>query len=99
MTSPASSSSDEYTPEILTVLQLIWGEGFLSPGGEAALDAVVAGLNLQGKAVVDIGCGVGGYDLLLARKYGAHVIGLDVEAPIIEHGRRLAAQAGLSEPG
>lgn len=97
MTSPDLPSSDEYTPEILTVLQLIWGEGFLSPGGEPALEAIVAGLDLRDREVVDIGCGLGGYDLLLARRYGARVIGLDVEAPIIEHGRRLVAAAGLSD--
>jgi cyclopropane fatty-acyl-phospholipid synthase-like methyltransferase len=92
-----TSPAEEYTPDILTVLQLIWGEGFLSPGGEAALDAIVTGLGLRDKAVLDIGCGLGGYDVLLARKYGARVIGLDVEAAIIEHGRRYVAQAGQSD--
>jgi phosphoethanolamine N-methyltransferase len=87
---------DEYTPEILTVLQLIWGEGFLSPGGAAAVDAIVAGLDLRGRTVLDIGCGLGGYDLVLARKYGARVIGLDVEPALIENGRRLVEAAGLA---
>jgi len=91
------STSDEYTSDVTTVLQLLWGEGFLSPGGEAAVDAIVAALDLQDKTVLDVGCGLGGCALVLARKYGARVIGLDVEAPLVEQGRRQVAQAGLAE--
>jgi phosphoethanolamine N-methyltransferase len=54
-------------------------------------------LNLQDKVVLDIGCGLGGYDQMLARRYGAHVIGLDVEAALIEHGRQRIAAAGLAD--
>jgi phosphoethanolamine N-methyltransferase len=87
---------NEYTPEILAVLQSLWGEGFLSPGGEAHLDEIVKGLDLQDKLVLDIGCALGGFDALLAQKYGARVIGLDVEARLIEYGQRRIAQAGLA---
>jgi phosphoethanolamine N-methyltransferase len=87
---------DEYTPEILAVLQLLWGEGMLSPGGEAHLDSIVSGLDLAGKRVLDIGCALGGFDRLLARKYGANVVGLDVEASLVEIGRQRTAEAGLA---
>jgi phosphoethanolamine N-methyltransferase len=90
------SPQEEYTPEILAVLQLLWGDGMLSPGGEAHLDAIVAGLDLQDKLVLDIGCALGGFDRLLARKYGARVIGLDVEASLVKIGRQRTAEAGLS---
>jgi phosphoethanolamine N-methyltransferase len=91
------SHEDEYTPEILAVLQLLWGEGMLSPGGEAHLAAIVEGLDLRGKLTLDIGCALGGFDRLLARKYGANVIGLDVEAKLVEIGRQKTAEAGLSD--
>ena len=91
-----SQHNDEYTPEILAVLQMLWGEGMLSPGGEAHLDAIVKGLDLQGKNVLDIGCALGGFDRLLARKYGAFVTGLDVEANLIEIGRQKTIESGLS---
>jgi len=89
------SHHDEYTPEILAVLQLLWGDGMLSPGGETHLDAIVSGLDLQARKVLDIGCALGGFDRLLARKYGAFVTGLDVEAKLIELGRQRTAEAGL----
>jgi phosphoethanolamine N-methyltransferase len=46
---------DEYTDEIREVLQMLWGEGMLSPGGESHLDAIVKGLDLQDMLVLDIG--------------------------------------------
>jgi phosphoethanolamine N-methyltransferase len=88
---------DEYHTGLVTLLELLWGEGFLSPGGEAAVDAIVAQLDLNGQTVLDIGCALGGCDLVLARKYGAQVIGLDVEAPLIEQGRQRVAAAGRSD--
>jgi phosphoethanolamine N-methyltransferase len=86
---------DEYTAEMREVLQLLWGDGLLSPGGEAHLDAIVAGLDLQDKLVLDIGCALGGFDVLLAQKYGARVIGVDVEGALIADGRARITAAGL----
>ncbi len=88
---------DEYTPEIITLLQMLWGDGMLSPGGEKHLDEIVKGLDLQDKLVLDIGCAIGGFDVLLAKKYGARVIGLDVEAPLLDIGRERVEKAGLSD--
>jgi phosphoethanolamine N-methyltransferase len=95
--SESATHADEYHPALVAMLELLWGEGFLSPGGEAAVDAIVAGLDLQDRLVLDIGCGLGGCALVLARKYGAQVIGLDVEAPLIEEGQERVAGAGLSD--
>ena len=88
---------DEYTPNSIAVCQMVWGDGFLSPGGEAHLDKIVAGLDLQDKLTLDIGCALGGFDVLLAKKYGAQVIGLDVEAHLLDHGRKRVVDAGLSD--
>ena len=88
---------DEYTAEIREVLQMLWGDGMLSPGGEAHLDEIVKGLDLQDKLVLDIGCALGGFDVLLAQKYGARMIGLDVEAALVEEGQQRVAEAGLAD--
>jgi len=86
---------DEYTAEMREVLQLLWGDGLLSPGGEPHLDAIVAGLDLDGKLVLDIGCALGGFDMMLVQKYGARVIGVDVEAALIANGQARISAAGL----
>ena len=88
---------DEYDPKLLAVLELIWGEGFLSPGGPAAVDEIVQGLDLAGKLVIDIGSGLGGVDMHLARKHGARVIGMEIEAPLVEIAKAAVAAAGLSD--
>ena len=88
----------EYDDTAIRVLEELWGEGYLSPGGPDEVDRVVEGLNLSGKKVLDLGCGVGGLALHLVRRHGAgHVTGFDVELPVIEQARRHAAAKGLSE--
>jgi phosphoethanolamine N-methyltransferase len=88
---------DEYDDTLIAMLELIWGEGFLSPGGPEAVREIVKGLDLAGKSVLDIGCGLGGVDMILAREYGAKVIGLDVEQALIDRARDRVARAGLSD--
>lgn len=87
----------EYDDTAIRFLEALWGEGYLSPGGPEEVDRVLEGLDLAGKAVLDIGCGAGGITLHLARRHGAaHVTGFDVEEPVIAHARRRAEAAGLS---
>jgi SAM-dependent methyltransferase len=87
----------KYDHTIVTVSELIWGEGFLAPGGAAAVHPIVAGLDLQGLTVLDIGCAVGGVDRVLAEDYGCSVIGFDIEPLLIDTGRARMAEAGLAE--
>lgn len=91
------SHSDEYDDAMVAMLELIWGEGFLAPGGSATVRRAVGGLDLAGKAVLDIGCGIGGGDLVLAGELGAQVTGIDLELPLIERARRSAEAAGLAD--
>ena len=88
----------EYDDTAIRFLEALWGEGYLSPGGPDEVDRVVEGLDLAGKAVLDIGCGAGGIALHLIRRHGAgHVTGFDVEGPVIDHARRSAEAAGLAD--
>src|SRR5262249_52807452 len=83
-----SESESEYGDAMVAALELIWGEGFLSPGGPAEVAEILAGIDIGGKDVLDIGCGIGGADFLLVRKHeAASVLGIDVEAPNIERAR------------
>ncbi len=88
----------EYTEDFVAGLEWIWGDGFLSPGGPEEVAAILEDLDLAGAEVLDIGCGLGAIDLLLAREHGAaRVTGIDVERPLIDQARRRAAAAGLSD--
>ena len=57
---------DEYHDGMVELLELVWGKGFLSPGGPDNVKETVAGLDLADKLVLDIGCGIGGPALVLA---------------------------------
>ncbi|WP_324754614.1 methyltransferase domain-containing protein [Roseovarius sp. Pro17] len=64
-------------------LEMLWGEGYLSPGGPEEVARVLDGSDLHGKRVLDVGCGSGAITLSLARDHGAaQVTGIDVEADV-----------------
>jgi phosphoethanolamine N-methyltransferase len=81
----------EYDDAAIRFLEVVWGPGYLSPGGPDEVDRVIAGLQLAGKTALDIGCGTGGITLHVARKLGlAHITGFDVEAPVIQAAQQRA---------
>ncbi|MES1151140.1 MAG: methyltransferase domain-containing protein [Dongia sp.] len=90
-------SHEEYDDRMLRLLQIIWGDGFLSPGGPEAVRAIVAGLDLQGRKVLDIGCGLGGLDEVLAGEFGATVTGVDVAQLIVKLGQERIARSALKD--
>ena len=65
------SLTDEghYGPKQLNLLKVVWGEGFLSPGGTAEIDEIMTGVDAAGRTVLDIGCGCGGAAFHLLKKY------------------------------
>lgn len=91
-------SDEHYPPRLIAMLEAVWGEGFLSPGGPAEVAQVLKGHDIQGKSVLDIGCGAGGIDVALVQTHRAgYVTGLDVEDSVITHARALVAAKGLSD--
>jgi phosphoethanolamine N-methyltransferase len=91
-------SDDHYPERLIAMLEAIWGEGFLSPGGTDEVARVLEGHDLKGKVVLDIGCGAGGADIALVKFHGAHyVTGVDVEDPVLLHARQLVARQGLTD--
>ena len=58
----------EYGMAMVGALELIWGEGFLSPGGPEEVAETLAGRDIRDAEVLDIGCGIGGVDLLLLNR-------------------------------
>jgi ubiquinone/menaquinone biosynthesis C-methylase UbiE len=88
---------NEYHDSMVRVLEWIWGEGFMAPGGEGNVEKLVDGIVLEGCRILDIGCGLGGPACLLAAQHGAYVVGTDLEAPLVERARRRADALGVSD--
>jgi SAM-dependent methyltransferase len=87
----------EYAEDFIDRLHLVWGPGFLSPGGPAEVAEIVRGLDLKEALVLDIGCGTGGPAIVLARDMGARLVCIDVEPQLIDRARRLAHEAGVTD--
>ena len=87
------SLTDEghYGPKQINLLKIVWGEGFLSPGGTKEIDEIINKTNITGKSVLDIGCGCGGAAFHLIKKHGAKSVeGIDPEPLVIETAHKLA---------
>jgi phosphoethanolamine N-methyltransferase len=85
----------EYHDAMVDLLELIWGDGFMAPGGEGNVAKLIGDLDIRDQRVLDIGCGLGGPACVLASQYGARVVGVDLEAALIERARRRATALGL----
>jgi SAM-dependent methyltransferase len=98
-------SEPEYDENFFARLEMMWGEGFLSPGGAEEVRAIASNAEIAGKRVLDIGSGAGGAALLLARELAASsVIGIDIVPALIARARKLTSSADrvrfeLVEPG
>ena len=88
---------NEYNDNMVTMLELIWGEGYMSPGGPGNVAKLLGGLETRGKRILDIGCGIGGPAFEMAQTFNATVVGIDLEAPLVERAIDAAERKGLSE--
>jgi len=88
----------DYTDDFAAGLELMWGQGFMSPGGPEEVGLIVQGLDIAGKRVLDIGSGLGGPAMcLVSRHDAAHVTGVDLEPLNVTRAETYCSQAGLSD--
>ena len=68
--------TQDYDDKLVTVLEALWGDGYLSPGGNDETSVVLQRVHLTGARVVDLGCGTGGSALFIAEQFDpAEVVG------------------------
>ena len=93
-----TDADSEYDDGFIARLEFKWGEGFLSPGGPDEVRAMVAGVPVAGRDVLDFGCGAGGVDMVLAGELGARsVTGVDIDAGLVARATALAEARGLAD--
>jgi SAM-dependent methyltransferase len=92
-----SSEPGEYDAAMLALLQIIWGDGFLSPGGADEVARLFEGSDITGCEVLDIGCGLGAIDELLVTHYRASsVVGVDIDPALLNGMQARIERAGLA---
>lgn len=87
----------EYDEAMIIALELVWGEGFMAPGGEGHVGKMVKDIETQNKRLLDIGTGLGGPAFILSEKFGAHVVGIDIEEHLIEIAKERAIELGIDK--
>jgi len=91
------SEPGEYDAGMLALLQIIWGDGFLSPGGADEVARLLEGSDIGDCEVLDIGCCLGAIDELLVTQYGARsVVGIDIDPSLLTDMQRRIERAGLA---
>jgi phosphoethanolamine N-methyltransferase len=92
-----SSEPGEYDAGMLALLQIIWGDGFLSPGGADEVQRLLEGSYIGDCEVLDIGCGLGAIDELLVTQYRARsVVGIDIDPSLLTDMQRRIERADLA---
>ncbi len=94
----SGSHQGQYSDAVIASIEMVCGEGFMSPGGERCVARIVDGLEVRGKKVLEVGCGLGGVLVALARNHHAgSVHGMDLEASVLAHARKRVLAAGLEK--
>ena len=92
------TDKSEYGEKQIKTLELIWGEGFLSPGGIDEINKVLNGRSLKDKRILDIGCGTGGAAIHFVENLNAlHVTGIDIEKKVIKRANFLKLKSKFSK--
>jgi SAM-dependent methyltransferase len=92
------SEPGEYDEGMQALLQIIWGDGFLSPGGAAEVARLLEGSDIAGCTLLDIGCGLGAVDEVLIKDYGAaSVTGIDVDPSLLAAMQARIERANLTD--
>ena len=93
-----AENNQHYDREHLKFLEMLWGEGYLSPGGVDEVREILKSFDLSGRKVLDIGCGAGGITVDLIREFKAKfVLGVDVEKDPCIRSEALASKYGLGD--
>lgn len=92
------SKHQEYDYKLVTLCEAVWGKGYISPGGTREVERIVGDTVLEGKQVLDVGCGSGGISRFLTTRFSTgHITGVDVDAYLVGLCRQQAGDAGLAD--
>ncbi|ETK83144.1 hypothetical protein L915_11579, partial [Phytophthora nicotianae] len=85
----------QYSNQSITRYEKIFGEGYVSTGGQTTTTEFVEKLNLKpGERVLDVGCGIGGGDFYMARQFGVSVVGIDLSTNMVHR----ALETSMKDP-
>jgi SAM-dependent methyltransferase len=96
--SEEKTTGGHWRADRIQVMQKIWGEGYVTPGGDAFFDLLTKPLECTAnKSVLDLSAGLGGGARFLATKYKAIVTGFEVDPVMAKRGTMMSIAAGKAK--
>ena len=93
-----AGKTNKYDQRNIDTMEMLYGKGYLSMGGDDEVAKIVETIDVTGKNVLDIGCGLGGALIAFAKNHAAgQVTGIDVDAGVLERARELVDAEGLQD--
>ncbi|MBT4889285.1 MAG: methyltransferase domain-containing protein [Rhodospirillales bacterium] len=87
---------NQYSDAFIASTEMVCGEGYMSPGGDQSVARILDGLDIGGKKVLEIGCGLGGGLIALARNHHADSVhGIDLEQYVLDKAQSRIDAANL----
>jgi len=89
---------NEWTPERFQVVQKIWGEGYMEPGGPAFARRLLSPAKIDSKkTVLDISAKLGGTAMLIARDAGLYMEAWESHPGLAKKARNYINSMGLGQ--
>lgn len=93
-----NENSNNYDQKNISTMEMIYGEGYLSAGGNAEIDKIFAGVDIAGKRILDLGCGLGGALVTLAKDHNAAFVrGADTNKDVLVRAKQLIKKHKLED--
>ena len=94
----SNDETSHYSDEDIIEFEAMFGEGFMSPGGQEEVAKIVENLSLTGKDVLDFGVGTGGPACFLVENHGAaRITGIDVEDKVLKNAAQTVLRRDLQD--
>lgn len=91
------NTSNRYDDKNIYMMESVYGRGYLSPGGNDEVSAIIENtVSVEGKTVLDLGCGLGGSSIALAKNHKAkHVTAADIDPSVLSRAVELVSAEEL----
>lgn len=94
----ADDQQNNYDQRNIDTMEMVYGRGYMSGGGDTEVAKILNGIALNGKRVLDYGCGLGGATVAMAEQLKAgSVVGLDIDQGLLSRAQVLVDERGVSD--
>ena len=89
-------SANNYDHRNIDTMELVYGTGYMSAGGDNEVLKIFEGIDVQGKDILDLGCGLGGAAITIAKNLNpSHVVGFDIDPIVMQRAEKLVKKSDL----